>query len=108
MRSESIFRGVFVVYCVEAGLFLCLSPWLTAWSHALILLPFGPLRDFLLTSWVRSAISAFGLLHLVWGVHDLDLFLRRRSLVTQGLDRIEPSGPPRGIQSKKDAGQRAR
>lgn len=84
MRAESIFRGVFLVYCVEAGLFLLMSPWLAAWSHAVLLLPFGPLRDFLLTSWTRGLISAFGLLHLVWGLHDLDLFLRR-----------VPSDPPR-------------
>lgn len=78
MRAESIFRGVFLVYCVEAGLFLLLSPWLEAWSHVVLLLPFGPVRDFLLTSWMRAGVSAFGLLHLIWGVHDLDLFLRRR------------------------------
>ncbi len=78
MRSESIFRGVFVVYCVEAGLFLLLSPWLAAWNHAVLFLPFGALRDFMLTSWMRAGISAFGLLHLVWGLHDLDLYLRRR------------------------------
>ena len=77
MRAESIFRGVFLVYCVEAGLFLLMSPWLSAWTHAVLLLPFGPLREFLLTSWMRGLISAFGLLHLVWGLHDLDLFLRR-------------------------------
>ncbi len=77
MRAESIFRGVFVVYCVEAGLFLLLSPWLPAWNHAALLLPFGPARDLLLSPWIRSLIAAFGLLHLVWGMHDLDLFLRR-------------------------------
>ncbi len=77
MRADAIFRGVFLVYCVEAGLFLLLSPWFEAWNHAALLLPFGALRELLLTSWARAVISAFGLLHLVWGLHDLDLFLRR-------------------------------
>lgn len=93
MRSESIFRGVFLVYCVEAGLFLLLSPWLTAWSHAVLLLPFGFVRTFLLTSWMRSAISAFGVLHLVWGLHDLDLFLRRPS--AGGRFPLDGSAPAR-------------
>ena len=44
---------------------------------AALLLPFGALRELLLTSWARAVISAFGLLHLVWGLHDVDLFLRR-------------------------------
>ena len=79
MRAESIFRGIFLIYCLEAGLFLLMSPWLEAWNHAALLLPFGPLRELLLSPWSRSLISAFGLLHLVWGLHDLDLFLRRTS-----------------------------
>ncbi len=79
MRADSIFRGVFLVYCVESGLFLLLSPWLQTWNHVVMLLPFGLARAFLLTSWARATISAFGLLHLVWGIHDLDLFLRRHS-----------------------------
>ena len=77
MRVDSLFRGVFVVYCAEAGLFLLIAPWLPAWSQAALLLPFGIPRDILLISWTRAAISAFGLIHLLWGLHDLDLFLRR-------------------------------
>ena len=77
MRAEWIFRGVFLVYCLEAGLFLLLSPWLPAWNHVALLVPFGTLRELLLTPWSRALISAFGLLHLVWGLHDLELFLSR-------------------------------
>ena len=84
MRSESLFRGVFLVYCLEAGLFLLLSPWLAAWNHAVLLVPFGPVRAFMLTSWMRATISGFGLLHLVWSAHDLDLFLHRHSPGTPG------------------------
>lgn len=79
MRAEPMFRGVFLIYCVEAGLFLLLAPWLQAWNNAALLLPFGPVRDLLLASWIRSLVSAFGLVHLVWGLHDLDLFLRRNA-----------------------------
>lgn len=77
MRAESIFRGVFLVYCAEAGLFLLIAPWMPAWNHAALLVPFGAPRELLLLSWTRSVVSAFGLLHLVWGLHDLVLFLRR-------------------------------
>ena len=96
MRADSIFRGVFLVYCVEAGLFLLMSPWLSAWSHAVLLLPFGPVRELLLTSWARALISAFGVLHLIWGLHDLDLFLRRHppDPPTAGYP-IEDSAPAR-------------
>ena len=54
MRADALFRGVFLVYCVEAGLFLLLSPWFEAWNHAALLLPFGALRE-LLRSGVRRS-----------------------------------------------------
>lgn len=93
MRSESLFRGVFLVYCVEAGLFLLLSPWLEAWNHAVLLLPFGSLRALFLSSWARATISGFGVLHLIWGAHDLDLFLRRASPADR--QPLEDSAPAR-------------
>jgi hypothetical protein len=75
-----MFRGVFLAYCAEAGIFLLLAPWMPSWNHAANLVPFGLARELLQTSWVRAAISAFGLLHLIWGLHDLDLFLRRNRI----------------------------
>ena len=98
MRSDSIFRGAFLVYCLEAGLFLLLSPWLAAWNHAVLLLPFGPPREALLSTWVRSLVSAFGLLHLFWSLHDLDLFLRR--------DRRDPSHVGYPIENSSSAGDK--
>lgn len=78
MPTDSIFRGAFLVYCLEAGFFLLATPWFDAWGRTCSLLPYGGVRDLLLSTWVRAAISGFGLIHLVWGAHDLDLLLRRR------------------------------
>ena len=33
MRLDPIFRILFVVYCVEAGLFLLVSPWTPTWER---------------------------------------------------------------------------
>ncbi|MEO8277008.1 MAG: hypothetical protein ABI639_12390 [Thermoanaerobaculia bacterium] len=90
MRSDSFFRGVFLLYCVEAGLFLLIAPWLPAWNRAAAFLPFGSAQDLLLNTWVRSAISSFGLMHLVWGLHDVDLFFRRHA--TPRLENPETAG----------------
>jgi hypothetical protein len=72
------FRLLFILYCVEAGVFLLLTPWSPRWEQSLIQLPATGLVLWLLHPAVRGAISGFGLVHLVWGAHDLDLWLAAR------------------------------
>ena len=75
MRWPIFFRGflqaVFVLYCIEAGVFLILVPWREAWQRLLLDLPISTLHPLLLTPIARGAVSGFGLVHLVWGAHDL-------------------------------------
>ena len=76
---SSLARLLFVIYCVEAGLFLVIAPWRDFWDllvarSALSQAHLGP---FLLQPWVRGAVSGFGLVHLIWGVHDLERLLLR-------------------------------
>jgi hypothetical protein len=79
MRFSFLYRVLFILYCVEAGTFLVLAPWSSIWDHVLVLAPYDLLRTAGLHSIVRSAVSGFGLIHLLWGAHDLDeLIFRRR------------------------------
>ncbi|MEO6194137.1 MAG: hypothetical protein ABIS20_14100 [Thermoanaerobaculia bacterium] len=84
MRSSSLFRILFVLYCIEAGTFLVLAPWSPVWDRMLLQLPGEILRAIALYPFVRAAVTGFGLIHLVWGAHDLDelLFRRRVSRAT--------------------------
>lgn len=91
MRAESWFRFLFIVYCLEAGLFLVLAPWTDAWERIVLLLPLAGLRLLFAVSWVRGLISGFGLVHLVWAAHDVDLVLRPPA---EPSDRAEPNFPP--------------
>ena len=79
MRLDSLFRVLFVVYCLEAGIFLTIAPWTEGWQRVAMLIPFGFLRSLLSLSWLRGLISGFGLVHLVWAAHDIDLVLRGAS-----------------------------
>jgi len=78
VRFESLFRVLFVIYCLEAGIFLTLSPWTDGWGRLALLVPFGPARDAFLHPALRGLLSGFGIVHLIWAVHDVDLFVRRR------------------------------
>lgn len=71
-------RAVFVLYCIEAGVFLVLVPWREAWQRLLTDFPIASLRTVLFAPWARGAITGFGLVHLVWGAHDLRQLLRRQ------------------------------
>lgn len=80
MRSSFLFRILFILYCVEAGTFLVLAPWSTVWDRTLIQIPIELLRLATLHPLCRAAVTGFGLIHLVWGAHDLDELIFRRKL----------------------------
>jgi len=76
VRFESLFRVLFVVYCLEAGIFLTLAPWSEAWQRLAMLVPVAALRSLFTYSWLRGLVSGFGLVHLLWAAHDIDLVFR--------------------------------
>jgi len=78
MRSSVFFRLLFVLYCLEAGVFLVLAPWSLVWDRLVIQVPFTLLRNVFLHPVLRGGVSGFGLIHLLWGLHDLDEILFRR------------------------------
>jgi hypothetical protein len=79
MRPQALLRVFFIVYCLEAGFFLLIGPWSPGWQRIALHLPLAPLRLLLLRPLMRGAVSGFGLVHIVWSLHDLrDWFGRLR------------------------------
>ena len=76
MRLDSLSRILFLIYCVEAGAVFLVVPWGAAWDRTIVQIPFEGLRHLLLHPMIRSLISAFGVVHFVWALNDLDSFLR--------------------------------
>lgn len=87
MRARLFTRLLFILYCIEAGALFVLAPWTGGWERAVVQLPWLPARDLLLNTMVRSAVTGFGIIHLVWALHDLDLLFARRKA---------PAAPPDG------------
>jgi hypothetical protein len=83
MRIHSLLRVFFIIYCMEAGFFLLVGPWSPGWDRIVLVLH-GPLRSLLLHPLVRGAVSGFGLVHLVWSMHDLSGAISRRLGVDGG------------------------
>ncbi len=65
----------YLLYCVEAGIFLVLVPWSILWNHSYFAQVPG-LRDVLLSGYMKGAISSFGMLHLLVASRDFLTFCR--------------------------------
>lgn len=78
MRHVKVSRLLFIVYCVEAGVVLSLMPWTSGWQSALLQLPGTQWAALGGYTWLRGMVTGFGLVHIVWGAHDLELLLTRR------------------------------
>lgn len=79
-----LLSALFILYCIEAGVLLTMTPWRDVWPRLILDLPSDALRTFLLHPLGRSAITGFGLIHLVWGLHDLHRLLARRRPTASG------------------------
>ncbi len=66
---------LYLLYCVEAGIFLILVPWSLLWTHSYFAQIPG-LGDLLLSGYVKGAVTAFGLLHLLVASRDFLAFCR--------------------------------
>jgi hypothetical protein len=93
MRVDLFFLVLFILYCLEAGLFLVLAPWNAGWDRLAFRMPFELLRELLLSPYCRGAVTGFGLIHLMWGLHDLRWLLVRQRRLRQRLAADGAAGP---------------
>ena len=75
MRLDPWLRVLFVIYCLEAGVFLTLTPWAFSWDRSWLSVPFPLLRNLFLHPAARGAVSGFGVVHLIWAAYDLTAWI---------------------------------
>jgi len=73
--KRSWVQFLYLLYCVEAGIYLLLVPWSVLWTRMLLGWTAGA-RDVLMTGSARGAVSALGGLVLTAGLVDLVRFCR--------------------------------
>lgn len=80
MQWSTASRILFIVYCLEVGIFLLFAPWSANWEHIWLQLPLAGAEGVLFHPAFRGSITGFGFVHLLWGAHDLEqLLLARRA-----------------------------
>ena len=73
--KRPVLQFLYLLYCVEAGIFLSLVPWSRLWVRgAFQQLP--AVRRFLLSGHLRGGVTALGVLMLVVGLVDFVAFCR--------------------------------
>ena len=60
---------LYLLYCVEAGVFLVLVPWSRIWANSYFV-HMPTLRSILLSGYLRGGVSAVGMLHLLLAGRD--------------------------------------
>ncbi len=58
------FALLFIIFCVELGVFLFFYPWTTQWTQSSIPVAIALLRPFWRNGYVRGAVSGLGVLNL--------------------------------------------
>lgn len=80
------FTILFILYCIEAGLFFVVVPWSRFWGLN-PLLHTTPLLGMMVDSvWTRGLVSGFGLVHLVVGIREIVKVIGRLSKDARDLD----------------------
>ncbi len=75
MVNKALFV-IYVLYCLEVGIFLLVYPWMRLWEQNFLLQYSSYLRVVLLNDFVRGAVSGLGIANLILGAWEVAHFQR--------------------------------
>jgi len=67
---------IYVLYCLEVGIFLLVYPWMRLWDQNFLLQYSSYLRVLLLNDFFRGAVSGLGIANLILGAWEVAHFQR--------------------------------
>ncbi len=75
MVNKALFV-IYVLYCLEVGIFLLVYPWMRLWDQNFLLQYSAYLRVVLLNDFFRGAVSGLGIANLILGAWEVAHFQR--------------------------------
>lgn len=75
MINRTLFL-IYVLYCLEVGIFLIIYPWVRLWEQNSLLFHYPELRVIFLNDFFRGAVSGLGVSNLVLGAWEVAHFQR--------------------------------
>ncbi len=85
---------LYVVVCLEVGIFLALVPWSAIWERNYFLEAYPSLRAVLLSPAFRGAVAGLGLANIYMGLSEVLNRRRRAFLESESLANEERKGGP--------------
>ena len=67
---------IYVLYCLEVGIFLLVYPWMRLWDQNFLLQYSSYFRVVLLNDFFRGAVSGLGIANLILGAWEVAHFQR--------------------------------
>jgi len=71
---------VYILYCIEVGIFLLCYPWMRLWEQNSLLIYYPLLRPILLNNFFRGAVSGLGVINLIlaaWEAFSFPKYFRK-------------------------------
>lgn len=93
---------LYVLVCLEIGIFLILVPWSVMWERNYFLEALPSLRPFMLSSILRGAVAGLGLANIYMALREV--IVRREETAVSGRGDVEPAREGR---ERSDAGSEA-
>ncbi len=75
MMNKALFF-VYILYCIEVGIFLIVYPWVRLWEQNSLLSHYPELRAIFLNNYFRGAVSGLGAANLLLGAWEVAHFQR--------------------------------
>ncbi len=98
-RGDRQWLVLYVIVCIEVGVFLTLVPWSGIWERNYFLELYPALRPILLAPAVRGAVAGLGAANIFMGLKEV-LNLRRTSITEK--DSRAAAGDPGGASGVDD------
>ena len=73
---NKLFFVIYVLYCLEVGVFLIVFPWMQLWGENLLLVYYPFLKVVFLNNFFRGAVSGLGVANLILGAWEVAHFRR--------------------------------
>jgi len=66
-----IWRILYILYCLEVGVFLLFLPWLTIWDNNFLLYRYPSVQPILTNSYLKGAVLGLGIVNIIIGIQEI-------------------------------------
>lgn len=71
-----IWQVLYILYCLEVGLFLLFLPWMGIWDNNILLYRFPALQPIISNPYLKGAVLGLGIVNILIGIQEIAQFRR--------------------------------